>query len=45
MENSNQNSFWDSIADFVIKPILSVAVITIYIKILWEVAKFVWHLI
>lgn len=45
MESSNQNEFWNSIVDFVIKPVVSVAVITIYIKILWEVAKFVWNLI
>ena len=45
MESSNQNEFWNSIVDFVIKPVISVAVITIYIKILWEVAKFIWNLI
>ena len=45
METNNQNEFGNSLVNFVIKPILSVAVVTIYIKILWEVAKFVWNLI
>lgn len=41
---NNEQGFWNTVWDLGIKPIISVAVITIYIKILWEVAKFVWNL-
>jgi hypothetical protein len=40
----NVQGFWDDVWNLGIKPIISVAGITIYIKILWEVAKFVWNL-
>lgn len=41
---NNENGFIRVIWDGAIKPIIAVAAVTIYIKILWEVAKFVWNL-
>lgn len=39
-----EEGFWETLWNAGIKPIIAVAAVTIYIKILWEVAKFVWHL-
>jgi hypothetical protein len=40
-----EEGFWDTLWNVVAKPVLTVAVVTIYIKVLWVVAKFVWHLL
>ena len=37
--------FFDTLWNGLVKPVLAVAVVTMYIKLLWEVAKWVWNLI
>ena len=37
--------FFETIWDMIVKPIIAVATVTLYIKLMWEVAKWVWHLI
>lgn len=44
MEETKKLSFLDKLVLYGIWPIISVATITIYIKILWSVIKFVWGL-
>jgi hypothetical protein len=36
--------FLNEVWDFALKPIISVAVLVLYVKVLWIVGKYVWNL-